>query len=79
MPDNQDSVLPTTDQIAQVTLIVREHRALLDSERAVEMSLYVVRAFVYLRELLATNKELAQKLSELMNLPCVRRTIHLPI
>jgi hypothetical protein len=37
----------------------------LNSPRAVEMSLYVVRAFVQLRELLASNAELARKLNEL--------------
>jgi hypothetical protein len=37
----------------------------LNSERAVEVGVYVVRAFVRLRELLATNKELAAKLNEL--------------
>lgn len=33
--------------------------------RAVEMSVYVVRAFVQLREMLASNNELAQRLDEL--------------
>lgn len=47
-----------------------EHGALmlgnvLKSERAVEVSLLVVRTFVQLREMLATNKELAAKLLEL--------------
>jgi hypothetical protein len=37
----------------------------LNSPRAIEMSLYVVRAFVRLRELLATNRILARKLDEL--------------
>jgi len=37
----------------------------LNSVRAVEMSIYVVRAFVKLRELLASNTELAQRLDEL--------------
>jgi hypothetical protein len=37
----------------------------LNSPRAVEMSVHVVRAFVRLRNLLATNKDLAQKLAEL--------------
>lgn len=37
----------------------------LNSPRAVEMSLYVVRAFVQLRELLASNAELTRKLNEL--------------
>lgn len=37
----------------------------LKSERAVRMSVYVVRAFVRLRETFATHKELAQKFAEL--------------
>jgi len=37
----------------------------LSSPRAVEVSVYVVRAFVRLREVLASNKELAKKLDEL--------------
>ncbi|HVS77239.1 MAG TPA: ORF6N domain-containing protein [Steroidobacteraceae bacterium] len=37
----------------------------LNSPRAVEMSVYVVRAFVKLRELLTSNKELARRLDEL--------------
>lgn len=38
---------------------------ILNSSRAVEMSIYVVRAFIQLRELLTSNKELAKKLDEL--------------
>ncbi len=37
----------------------------LNSEQAVEMSVYVVRAFVRLREMLAANKELASRIGEL--------------
>jgi hypothetical protein len=37
----------------------------LNSPRAVEMSVYVVRAFVRLREVIASNKELAKRLDEL--------------
>ena len=37
----------------------------LNSPRAVEMSVYVVRAFVKLREVLASNTELARKLEAL--------------
>jgi hypothetical protein len=37
----------------------------LNSPRAVEMSIFVVRAFLRLREMLATNKALAAKLAEL--------------
>jgi len=37
----------------------------LNSKRAIEMTIYVVRAFVQLRQLLNPNKELAQKLAEL--------------
>jgi hypothetical protein len=38
---------------------------LLNSPRAVEMSIYVVRAFVQLRGLLGSNKELAKRLDQL--------------
>lgn len=38
---------------------------ILNSSRAVEMSVYVVRAFVQLRDMLASNKELARRLDEL--------------
>ena len=37
----------------------------LNSPRAVEVSVYVVRAFVQLRALLTAHKELAQRLNEL--------------
>jgi len=37
----------------------------LNSEQAVEMSVFVVRAFVRLREILAGNKELSDKIDEL--------------
>ncbi len=39
----------------------------LNSERAVAMSVFVVRAFVRLREMLATNRRLAGKIDELEN------------
>lgn len=39
--------------------------AILNTPLAVEVSVYVVRAFVRLREMLASNKELARKLDEL--------------
>jgi phage regulator Rha-like protein len=38
---------------------------ILNSERAVEMSVFVVRAFVRLREMLSTNRQVAAKLAEL--------------
>jgi hypothetical protein len=38
---------------------------ILNSPRAVEMSVYIVRAFVKLRGLLISNKDLAQKLAQL--------------
>lgn len=37
----------------------------LNSERAIQMSVFVVRAFVRLREMLATNRRLAGKIDEL--------------
>jgi hypothetical protein len=39
----------------------------LNSDRAVHMSVFVVRAFVRLREMLATNRRLAGKIDELEN------------
>ena len=50
--------------------VFTEHGAImaanvLNSQRAIEASVYVVRAFVRLRNLLATNKKLMYKLSEL--------------
>jgi hypothetical protein len=39
----------------------------LNSERAVQMSVFVVRAFVHLRDMLATNRRLAGKIDELEN------------
>jgi phage regulator Rha-like protein len=39
--------------------------AVLNSQRAIEASIYVVRAFVRLREVLASHKDLAKKLEEL--------------
>ena len=39
--------------------------SVLNSPRAIEISVYVVRAFVRLREYLLSHKELAQKLTEL--------------
>jgi hypothetical protein len=38
---------------------------LLNSSRAIEMSIYVVRAFVQLRRVAVTNRELARELTEL--------------
>jgi phage regulator Rha-like protein len=39
--------------------------SVLNSERAVEMSIFVVRAFVQMREALASNREILSKLAEL--------------
>ena len=50
--------------------VFTEHGAImaanvLNSQRAIEASLYVVRAFVRLREMIASNKDLAKRLDEL--------------
>ena len=39
--------------------------SVLNSERAIEVNIAIMRAFVKLRQILLTNKELAQKLEEL--------------
>lgn len=54
----------------KLPLAFTEHGALmaatvLNSSRATEVSVYVVRAFVQLRDLLAGNKELARRLKDL--------------
>ena len=41
--------------------------SILNSPRAIEMSVFVVRAFVRLREILHSHKELADKIFELEN------------
>ena len=51
-------------------LAITEHGAIqaanvLNSDQAAEVSVYVVRAFVQLRELLASNKDMTKKLEEL--------------
>ncbi len=51
-------------------MVFTEHGAImaasvLNSKRAVEVSIFVVRAFVKLRELLSTHKKMAKKLDEL--------------
>ena len=63
----------------------------LNSARAIAMGVYVVRAFVQLRDLLASNKTLAQKLSELEHklenhdeaiaaiLTAIRELLHPPV
>jgi len=54
----------------KLPFVFTEHGAImaanvLNSERAAQMSVFVVRAFVKMREILATNKTLAEKLEEL--------------
>ena len=54
----------------KLPLVFTEHGAImaanvLNSRQAVQMSVFVVRAFVKLRETLATHKELAEKVTEL--------------
>ncbi len=39
--------------------------SVLNSDRAIQMNIYIMRAFVELRELLATHKELAEKIEQL--------------
>ncbi len=51
-------------------LVFTEHGAIMaanvmNSRRAIEASVYVVRAFVKMREVLATHKELVQRLDEM--------------
>ena len=48
---------------------------LLNSSRAIEMSIYVVRAFVQLRRVAVTNRELARELTELERRVDSRETV----
>ena len=72
----RDEVVANCDHLGRLKFsptmpfVFTEHGALmaasvLNSPRAVEVSLYVVRAFVELRETLASHKELAKRLDEL--------------
>ena len=49
---------------------------ILSSPRAIEMSVYVVRAFVQLREMLASNRELARRFAQLETRLDKKLTIH---
>jgi hypothetical protein len=49
---------------------------ILSSPRAVEMTVYVVRAFVQLREMLASNRELARRFARLETRLDKKLTIH---
>ena len=72
----KDEVVTNCDHLANLRYskflpyAFTEHGAImaasvLNTERAIEVSVYVVRAFVKLRQILSTHKELAQKLDEL--------------
>jgi hypothetical protein len=65
----------------KLPLAFTEHGAvmvatILNSSQAIAMSLYVVRAFIKLREALSGNKELSRKLSDLENKLTKRLNIH---
>lgn len=75
-PEEKNEVVANCDHLARLKFsstlpyAFTEHGAImaasvLNSNRAVEISIFVVRAFVKLREILSTNKELAHKLTEL--------------
>jgi phage regulator Rha-like protein len=54
----------------KLPLVFTEHgvamlSSVLKSKRAVEMNIAIIRAFIQLREMLATNKDLAQRMDEL--------------
>jgi len=75
-PTEKQEVVTNCDHLAKLKFskslpfAFTEHGAIqaanvLNSEQAVEMGVYVVRAFVRLREMIATNGELMRRLSEL--------------
>jgi len=54
----------------KLSLVFSEHgvamlSSVLKSQRAIEMNIFIVRAFIKMRELLSTHKDLAQKMAEL--------------
>jgi hypothetical protein len=61
----------TVTEMHRTSMVAREKQksgcanSVLNSPQAIQASLFVVRAFVQLREMLSTHKELAQKLIEL--------------
>jgi hypothetical protein len=74
--EEKDEVVTVCDHLQSLKfshalpLAFTEHGAImaanvLNSPRAIQASVFVVRAFIRLREVLATHKELAQKLREL--------------
>src|SRR5438128_2102868 len=78
---SQFATLKRGQNIKYLPYVFTEHGAVmaanvLNSERAVAMSVYVVRAFVKLREVLADSKELATKLEELERQLTGRLDIH---
>ena len=67
---SQNATMKRGQNIKYLPYVFTEHGAImaatvLNSETAVEMSVAIVRAFVQLRELLATHRELAVKLAQL--------------
>jgi phage regulator Rha-like protein len=67
---SQIAILKRGENIKYLPYAFTEHGAImaanvLNSPQAVRMSVFVVRAFIKLREMLATHKELAHKLAEL--------------
>jgi hypothetical protein len=75
-PEEKSEVVAICDHLAKLKFswalpyAFTEHGAImaasvLNSKRAVDVSVYVVRVFVRLRQMLAANKELAHKLAEL--------------
>lgn len=78
-PEEKQEVVTNCDHLARLKFAktlpyaFTEHGAIqaanvLNSEQAVEMGVYVVRAFVRLREMIVSNKELALRLDDLENM-----------
>lgn len=77
-PAEKQEVVTNCDHLAKLKFskalpfAFTEHGAIqaanvLNSEQAVEMGVYVVRAFIRLREMIVSNKELALRLDDLEN------------
>lgn len=77
-PDEKQEVVTNCDHLSKLKFsktlpfAFTEHGAIqaanvINSDQAVEIGVYIVRAFVRLRELVLSNKDLAQRLDELEN------------
>lgn len=75
-PDEKEKVVTICDHLTSIKFsphlpyAFTEHgvamlSSVLNSDRAIEMNIFIIRAFIKMREFLATNKDLAHKIDEI--------------